>query len=242
MKTVLFLLLTLVAFNSNASFDQFGTTIIKAAQTVNVDPLVLSAFAHKETNFRNVKATYKKSTAAGLFQINNRTWKGLLEKYGHEVHLDTTASKFDPRANSLMAGIYVRENAKALKRVLGRKATPAEMYMSHLLGLGGAIKVLTAKRSKVIADVVAYAIAGNKRLFVTEKGKFRTVGQFRDYMHWKFSQVMNDIKDTVDTTVAKIEAQKHYNEMKRKATTYVSSIGDVSLKLITVSIFGRTLT
>ena len=46
-----------------------------------------------------------------------------------------------------MAAELTRENAAGLQTILGREAEPAELYLAHFMGLGGAQQFLGALAS-----------------------------------------------------------------------------------------------
>lgn len=177
-------------------FNGYLDPILDAAYEVQVNPVLLVAIAHKETNFRNIKAEAG-GTAEGLFQFNDVTWEHVLKKHGGEFNIDLNASKYDVRANSLLGAIYVRENRNSLTELLKRSPTLGEIYMSHLLGPTGVRRILTADKNAIAADVVSYAYPRNKPLFETKGGKLRTVGQFRDYINWKFTKLHAEYEEVV---------------------------------------------
>lgn len=196
-KTTITVLLALSIFSAKADmFNGYLDPILEAAYEVQVNPVLLVAIAHKETNFRNVRAKAG-GTAEGLFQFNDVTWEHVLNKHGEEFNIDLNASKYDVRANSLLGAIYVRENEKALTELLKRSPTLGELYMSHLLGPTGVRRILTANKNAIAANVVSYAYPRNKPLFKTKEGKLRTVGQFRDYMNWKFNELQSEYEEVV---------------------------------------------
>lgn len=211
MKNVILLALLLLSFSAAANFDRYAATIVQAAELVGVEPAVLLALTHKETRFRNVRASAG-GTAEGLLQITDRTWRHLLSRYANDYDVALDADKYDPWSNAVMAAAYLKENQTALKRTLRRDPTVGELYMAHLLGLKGAVDLFKADLNKKASSVVAYAYTRNSRLFKTSKGDQRTVRQFRDHLNWRFGSIVDQY------------AQLDLTQYRRKPPTYLDVI------------------
>lgn len=188
MKSILALLLaTAVSFPIfGKDFDTHAETFLSAAEAVEVDAAVLAAFAYKESKFSR-SAQSKKSSAGGLFQFTDRTWRGMLKKHGRKHGLTLKASKYDPVANTLMAAELLAYNRNYLHGILKREPTIGELYLAHLLGEGGVKTFLLSKGNRKAANVMPIAARNNKPIFYTDKGKVRTVKQVRDYLNWKMA-------------------------------------------------------
>src|SRR5579872_543408 len=108
-------------------------SIIQSAAAANgVDPNYLLATAHAESGL-DPTASAPSSSAKGLFQFTDGTWK----QYGGN------ADPFDPVANANAAARLTADNAKTLTGA-GIAPTNPNLYLSHFLGSGGALKVLQA--------------------------------------------------------------------------------------------------
>ena len=80
------------------------------------------------------------STAGGLYQFTNSTWKGMTkELYGHALD---PKLKYDPKIASEVMEHSLKQYQKALNPVLHRPANSAELYMTHFLGTGGGPKFM----------------------------------------------------------------------------------------------------
>lgn len=180
----------LTSFTIKADYQKYAPIVIEASIYVGVDPVLMLAITHKETRFRNVAAAAG-GTAEGLMQITDRTWQHLLNRYANDYIVALDASKYEPWSNAVMAAAYVKENQEGLRKLLKREPTYGEIYMAHLLGLRGVSDLLRANLNDCSTNVVAYAIKRNSRLFKKSDGTYRTVRQFRDYMNWKFSKVVD---------------------------------------------------
>lgn len=194
LQYILALVLILSVNMSHASATH-RTTVVKAAKHLKVDHRTMLTTAKLESGFHS-KARNRKSSAGGLFQFTNSTWKAMLKKHGRQYGYGPRTSKFNPRANALMAAHYQLENKQALVKVLGRSPTPGELYMAHLLGTGGATKILTSKSSAKASRLLPDAAKGNRKYFYTNKGKSRTVSQFRNYINWYFNSEREKILAT----------------------------------------------
>lgn len=194
---LLALLLLIVSLPSYAGLQRYGDAIIDAARTVGVNPVTLAIIANVETNFSNVRANAPKSTAEGLFQFTDTTWRHMLVRHGEQYGIPLNTSKYDYRANALMAALYLKHNQEMLRDLLKREPTPAELYLAHFLGTSGVRTLMTAKTSLRASQVVAYAYPNNRPLFVTRDGRHRTVGQFRDHMNQRFTALYEEYEEPV---------------------------------------------
>ena len=202
---VILLITTLGVSTAEAQTAHHKRVVLSAAEYVDVDALSLLTTAHIESKFKP-KAQNRRSSAGGLFQFTDRTWRATLRKHGKAYGFGPWTSKHNPRANALMAAHLAKDNERALRKVLGRSPTHGEVYMAHLLGLGGATKILTAKGNKRAASVLPRSARGNKLFFYTAKGKGkpRTVTQFRQYMDSYFTSVGQDLKAHNPVLLAKL--------------------------------------
>lgn len=121
--------------------------IKKASEQSGIDEKLLEQIAQKESGLNpNAKAKKTKKsnpTASGLFQINKKTWKVLVERYGKQYSI-TEDMKFDTYANSIMGAMLIKENKQGLKRLLKREPTNKEIYIAHFAGLRKAYELIKA--------------------------------------------------------------------------------------------------
>ena len=135
-----------------------------SADKIGVDSSVLSAIAQVESGLRP-RAKNPSSSATGLFQFIDSTWKMMVKRYGKE-HGIRLGDKKDPRANAIMGALFTRDNTRSLRRALGREPGIREIYLAHFSGVGTAIKVLKKIDSNPNAPVESVyssaAIRANK--------------------------------------------------------------------------------
>lgn len=187
---VLLTLCTFIAFSVSAStstpkvkFNEKGWAkhkgdIIYASKTVGVNPVSMTAYASIETRM-GLGMVNQTSGTEGLFQFTNRTWRAMVLKHGKKHGITLATSKFDHRANSLMAAELANDNRLYLEKRLKRKVNSSEVYMAHLLGHGAAEKILRAPNNRIAANVTPPR--GNKYFFY-DNGRAITVGEFKRNM------------------------------------------------------------
>src|SRR5712671_2984228 len=161
----------------------------------------LLATAQAESSL-NPHAASPTSSARGLYQFIDQTWLATMKragpglgygKYadavvqnasGHfdvpdpALRRDIMALRHDPAANAAMAGALTRDNAAALAGGLGRKASDGELYIAHVLGSAGAVKLtsLAVTHPGTAADAVFPAAAeANRSVFYDRQGRPRSV-------------------------------------------------------------------
>ena len=141
-----------------------------AAEKHNLPTDLLARIANSESGGKtDAKNPY--STAKGLFQFTDKTWKGMGGKEGEQ---------FNPERNADLGAAYLRQNAEGLKKSLGRDPTYGEVYGAHHFGLAGIKNMLNKKHDTPIDRVVSnQVITSNPYL----KGK--TVGDTLAFLNSK---------------------------------------------------------
>lgn len=145
-----------------------GRTIARRAQQEGVDPSVALTISHLETGGRfNPSAKNKSSTAHGVFQVLDRTWRNLGGGNRNDVNEQIRIGL----KHIKMANNYINKN-------LGRPPVAHEQYLGHLLGPAGAVKVLKADPKRPLIDVVREYDPKYANAIVNNNGmKGLTVGQ-----------------------------------------------------------------
>ena len=142
----------------------------------------------------NTNAKNPESSAHGVFQVTDKTWKHLGGKDRNS------------RSEQIRIGLKNIEQTKdGLTRSLGREPQLHELYMGHMLGANGAKQVLTASRDMPLIDVVKKFGGKNSNAIVNNNGmKGLTVGQAID--KWKA---------TTDSHLSKIRNAKGADNIGR---------------------------
>ena len=97
-----------------------------AATKYGVPAALLSRVAGSESSGK-ADAANPRSSAKGVFQFTDSTWKGMGGKPGEQ---------FNPEANVDLGAKYIRQNAEHLKKTLGRDPNYHEVYAAHMFGPG----------------------------------------------------------------------------------------------------------
>ena len=156
--------------------------------------------AMRESNF-NPKAKSSKSSATGLFQFIDQTWLATVKQsgaglgYGRYADAITRTSsgryivhngamrravmnlRYDPSANAAMAGAFTKANAARLTNALGRAPTDGELYIAHMLGQSGAVKLITSAENAPQTDAARLfpnAARANHSIFFDKQGGVRS--------------------------------------------------------------------
>ena len=153
--------------------------IIKAAAIrVGFDPDVAATIANVESSL-NPNAKAPTSSAGGLYQFIDSTWKEKYNKYAPKHKLGISPDKFNPIHNAIIGIEFLKENSNALKPILKRDANVVELYMAHFLGINGAKKFFTVymKDPDALSTVAVSSkvLNANSAIFKTRDGKIRTV-------------------------------------------------------------------
>lgn len=119
-------------------------TIARKAQQAGIPPNVALTIAHIETGgtFSHT-AKNPTSTAHGLFQVLDKSWKNL--GGGDRANID----------EQIRIGFkHMKQAENHIKKSIGRELQPHEHYLGHLLGPSGAAAVLKADPNAKLIDVV----------------------------------------------------------------------------------------
>ena len=136
--------------------------IREAASSKGVDPDVAVRIAELESSL-DPTAKAKRSSARGLFQVIDDTWK----RYG-----GNPAKRFDVDENIRVGTNILADNTQRAKKALGRDPRPSELYAMHFFGGDVGLKVARSPEDRPIhALVTPSVLRANPQL----KGK--TAGQ-----------------------------------------------------------------
>lgn len=142
------------------------TALERASEATGADFTLLVETARRESGF-NPAARAPTSSATGLFQFIDSTWLDMVRRHGAEHGLGDLASQIrvvngrahvadaetrralldlrrNPEISARMAGELAMENAATLEQRLGRAPTAGEIYAAHVMGAGGAVRLIEA--------------------------------------------------------------------------------------------------
>jgi hypothetical protein len=176
-----------------------------ASKRTDVSVAYLINTAHLEANFDpSVKSNT--STAAGLFQFIEQTWLSLVFAHGAEYGWGSYVGKilctgglctatcdadlalilelrYDAMTATFFAAEFARKNRHYLQQELGEPVTDTQLYLAHLLGAAGAVRLLKEIKSKPeesAKTLFPSAAGANRPLFFSGDGKALNVKQFYD--------------------------------------------------------------
>lgn len=202
-------------------------TILAAAKIVGVDPGLMAAMAAQESGFHpHIGAAG--SSAKGLFQFIDATWRATLNKYGPKYGIPAGTPPTNAAANALMGACYIKENYQGLLKT-GVTPTAGDLYLAHFLGLGGARTAMRAPGNAVAASVLPKEANSNKSIFY-DGGRPRTVSEMRAFLA---SLLVNKAKSfKVDVPIGgamtvpgvQVKDIKEINPKEAKATGTTPSI------------------
>jgi hypothetical protein len=163
--------------------DTVRAAIRRAADATGVDFSLLAETARRESAL-DPHAQAGTSSATGLFQFIESTWLYMVRRHGAEHGLgaeaaalqrgadaqtrrDILALRNDPELSARMAGELARENAAALHARIGRAPSAGELYAAHVLGSGGAARLIEAAANGApnAAEIFPREAAANRGLF-----------------------------------------------------------------------------
>ena len=158
------------------------------------------------------------SSARGLFQFIDQTWLGTVKEAGPQLGygnyadaITRTASgsytvddpatrgsilklRDDPTVASAMAGALTQSNSFKLSGMIGRRPNDAELYMAHLMGVGGAAKLIGNAEDNpqaVAARLFPNAAAANRPIFYDGSGRARSVSEVYSVLSTRYAGAAN---------------------------------------------------
>lgn len=158
--------------------------------------------ASQDPNARPIRNGKVLSTARGFYQFLDGTWNQVVNSPEGRAAGLTENGRGNREQEEKAIRIFTEQNAAKLREA-GYKDTPENLYLMHLLGAGGAMKLLRADPNSSAAAAVPDAVGGNYPLFYDrqrEDGAPRTVQQFIANIARKFGSTAG----SVDARVASL--------------------------------------
>lgn len=165
---------------ANSSLPTNAKQIALRAKQEGVDPSVALTISHIETGGQfSHTAKNPTSSAYGLFQVLDDSWKNLGGKDRNNVE------------EQIRIGLkHIKQANSFIRKSLGREPVAHEQYLGHLLGPGGAVKVVEADPSRPLIDVVRSYDSKNANAIVKNNGMSgMTVGQAINKWRNKWNQL-----------------------------------------------------
>lgn len=170
--------------------DAVHNAIRRAADATGVNFSLLVETARRESAM-NPNARAATSSATGLFQFIDSTWLDMVRRHGADHGLapqaaalsngpdaatrrDILALRSDPELSARMAAELARENANTLQARLGRAPNAGELYAAHVMGSGGAIRLIEAAQQGAPSAAALFPREAN-----ANRGLFYTNGEPR---------------------------------------------------------------
>lgn len=199
-------------------------TIVKAAQAVQTDPVLLMAVADKESSFITAVQA-KTSSATGLYQFIERTWLGVVRDFGAKYGLAQEAAlvtndandkpvitdqaerarvldlRRDPYLSALMAGEMLKRDASRISQRIGRELTLGEVYLAHFLGpddAGDFLDKVVNKPAAAAAALLPGPARANRSIFFAAN-RFVGRGRHRKPMSLSVAQVHEKFEAMMQT-------------------------------------------
>ncbi|MCA2973821.1 MAG: hypothetical protein IM337_07365 [Microcystis sp. M110S1] len=157
------------SFRTGGDRNTAGSTVSsEAAPVATGGPLDLTSYYQKTMSAESsgrADAKNPRSSATGLFQFVEGTWKGLMRKYP-ELGL-TPEGRTDPAQQKRAMEKFTQNNIQSLRKA-GLPVTNGTLYLAHFAGDGGAKALLKADARTPVEEVLgAPAVKANPFL----KGK-----------------------------------------------------------------------
>ena len=192
--------------------------IVRAAQAVQTDAVLLMAVADKESSFKT-EVQAQTSSATGLYQFIERTWLGVMRDFGakHGVAGDAALvvngengkptvtdpaertrileMRRDPYLSALMAGEMLKRDASRIALKIGRDLTLGEVYLAHFLGVDDAedflAKVADKPKAAAAQMLPGPARANRSIFFAAQRGRKKAASLSVAEVHGKFESMMS---------------------------------------------------
>jgi hypothetical protein len=188
--------------------------IREAAQSRGVDPDLALKIAQKESDLYP-KAKNKRSSAYGLFQITDPTWK----QYG-----GTDENRYDLMDNIRIGVDIIASNRDRFLREFKRAPNAGELYTMHVFGQTGGPRIMRQDPNALMADVVSPQVVKANKI-----PKTQTVGEFIGMLQKKMGSKLDTqmakrrVKEQTSGTVPMPAAPKETLRETREPVTPIST-------------------
>ena len=198
-------------------FDQIKGDLYHASVTAGISMAELTALGSLESKLR-VKAKNPHSTAAGVLQYTNGTWKSKKKLYSKELGIKPNAHQYDVKANLLIGAKDLQETKQKLiekTHLTNETIRLGDLYISHFLGEDGGVKVINSYSHKPLNQIVKLH-KGNYRYYFKPNGKVRTAREFRQFM----DQIAQAELKVYEQHIVNYQIKKFFDPIKRFVTDF----------------------
>ena len=198
-------------------FDQIKGDLYHASVTAGISMAELTALGSLESKLR-VKAKNPHSTAAGVLQYTNGTWKSKKKLYSKELGIKPNAHQYDVKANLLIGAKDMRDTKKTLiekTHLTNETVRLGDLYMSHFTGAGAAIKIINSYSHKPIDQIIKLH-KGNRPYYYKPNGQLRTAREFRQFMD---TIAQTELK-VYEQHIVNYQIKKFFDPIKRFVTDF----------------------
>ncbi len=198
-------------------FDQIKGDLYHASVTAGISMAELTALGSLESKLR-VKAKNPHSTAAGVLQYTNGTWKSKKKLYSKELGIKPNAHQYDVKANLLIGAKDLQETKKNIienTHLTNETIRLGDLYMSHFAGSGASIKIINSYSHKPIDQIIKLH-KGNRPYYYKPNGKVRTAREFRQFM----DQIAQAELKVYEQRIVNYQIKKFFDPIKRFVTDF----------------------
>lgn len=189
-----------------APADQPNTAEPTSLRASDVSNEFLDRLAQVESG-GNANAQAATSSAAGAHQFIDSTWLATIRAHADELglqrvaqHIDAhnnvadpemrariLALRTDPVVSREVARAFTADNLNGLQSALGREPTVGEVYAAHLLGLGGARRLIAAagRNAANAAQIFPREARANRNIFYNN-GRARSAAEVMQLLESKW--------------------------------------------------------
>ena len=158
----------------------------------DIDPNYYETLAMIESS-GNPNARAKTSSASGLYQFTEGTWKEYVNRAGLDYTLE---DRFNPEKSRKVVEYFTKNNSKYLKSKIGKEPTSGDLYLAHFLGVGGARDLLLADSNTKVDSVVSKgALSANRSIFYNKNGSLKKVSDIKKWSRNKFRETKEETKE-----------------------------------------------